>query len=96
MERINEVVSKFLQELSAKKAAFPGDSIDEGLKNILTKDELKHIRFNTFKSGTLYLAVDSSAMLYALTVRKQAVLDELKSQSAAIKDVKFRLGEVKG
>jgi len=95
MESIKNTLQSIMQGLVAKKAGVLLDGPEELLKKFLTKRELKHIKFNYFKRGVVNISVDSSSWLYQLNLQKQDLLAKLCGQSNKIKDVRFRLGEVK-
>jgi hypothetical protein len=94
MERIKETVNGFMRELQ-NKAAQGGESPEELLRKVLTKKELSHIKFNYFKSGVISLNVDSSAWLYSLSLEKEELVVRLKKYSAAVKDIRLRVGRIK-
>lgn len=94
MERIKDTLQKVMRGIEAKKKGLPADSPEALLKKFLTKKELKHIKFHYFKKGVLNLSVDSSSWLYQLSLQKRDLLAKLTQKSGAIKDIRFRLGEV--
>lgn len=67
----------------------------ELLKKVLTKKELGHIKINYFRKGILSINVDSSVLLYQLSLQKKRILAALGSESVQIKDIRFRIGEIK-
>ena len=69
MEEIKETITKVIQQLENKKIASGGGDIEEVLKKVLTKGEIKHIKIQYFHNGILGLAVDSSAWTYAVTLQ---------------------------
>ncbi|MFA5275562.1 MAG: DciA family protein [Candidatus Omnitrophota bacterium] len=95
MEAIKDTVTAVLMKLSAKKSNAPEDIPEEWLKKVLTKKELEHIKFKYLKKGLLALSVDSSSWLYMLSLEKEELLKELKKYSQEVKDINFRIGEVK-
>lgn len=68
--------------------------MDFFLKKHLTKRELSHIKINYFKKGILNINVDSSIWIYQLSLKKNALLIELRNDIAEIKDINFRLGKI--
>ncbi len=84
-----------MRGLAGKKKRLPADSPERLLKKILTKKELRHAWFNYFKKGILYISVDSSSWLYQLNLEKQGLLDKLSQKRAAIKDIRFSLGDLR-
>jgi hypothetical protein len=94
MERINETIAGFMRELQ-NKAVKGGENPEELLRKVLTKKELSHIKCNYFKSGVISLNVDSSAWLYSLSLEKEDLIARLKKYSAAVKDIRLRVGRIK-
>lgn len=95
IEPIKDTVHNLMQEWMVKK---PGASDDDPwvlLKKALTKRELRHIKFNYFRRGVLGLYVDSASWLYSLNLHKPDLLSKLSSKNQAIKDIRFRIGELK-
>lgn len=95
MEAIKDTVQNVIQAWEDKKR---GTSINDPqalLKKALTKKAGEHIKFNYFKKGILNVNVDSSSWLYSLTLQKENLLDKLRKKSPAIKDIRFRIGEIK-
>jgi len=95
MEAIKDAVYNVMQVLEIKKKKLPANSLEALLKKTLTKKELKHIKFNYFKKGVLNINVDSSSWLYHLSLQKQDLLAKFVQKSDAIKDIRFRLGEIR-
>ncbi len=95
MQAIKDTVASVMQNLAQKKSANAGNEPQEILRKVLTKKELGHIRFNYLKKGVLSLNVDSSSWLYSLSLKKEALLAKLGKKSKGIKDIRFRIGEVR-
>ncbi len=95
MEAIKDTIKNVMRGLKAKKIGPAADSPEALLKKFLTKKELTHIKFNYFKRGIVNISVDSSSWLYQLNLQKEALLGKFARQTKAIKDIRFRLGEVK-
>lgn len=81
--------------LKTGKPGFPVDTPEDFLKKILTKRESKHIKVNYFRKGVLGINVDSSSWLYQLSLGKEDLLLKLTTRFKEVKDIRFRLGEVK-
>ncbi len=92
MERIKDTINSVLQGLMDKKAPC-GVIPEEVVKKILTKKEYGHIKFNYFKKGVLGLSVDSSSWLYSLNLKKEGLLQKLKTDMPDIKNIRFFIGE---
>ena len=95
MEAIKDTVSSLMYGLLAKKTKGDKNNPEEWLKKILTKKELGHIKVNYFKGGVLNVSVDSSAWLYSLSLKKEAILESLKENHDSLKDIRFRIGETR-
>lgn len=95
MEQIKQTIAGIMQGLKRKKAGRGKDDPALWLKKALTKRELAHIKVNYFKKGVLGLNVDSSSWLYNFNLHKEALLAKLRKGSARVKDIRFRIGEVK-
>ena len=91
MEPIKETIGSLLKKLQEKSG--PGKAHPEDvLKNILTKRELGHIKVKYFKSGILYLSVDSSGWLFNFNLKKQELQDGLQAKLPEIKEIRMHLG----
>lgn len=80
--------------LAAKKTGSPGGHPEQWLKKALTKKELRHIKVKYFSKGVLGISVDSSAWLYILSLKKEELLNKLKQESPAVKNINLRIGEI--
>jgi len=94
MDAVKDIVKNVMQDLEAKKTALSRDDPRALLKKVLTKKELGHIKFNYFRKGVVNVSVDSSTWLYQLNLQKKIVLDKLIKESGAIKDIRFRIGDI--
>jgi len=94
MEAIKDTVLNVMQRLKTKKTGICDDDPRALLKKVLTKKELAHIKFNYFRKGILGLYVDSSSWLYSFSLKKEGLLLGLNKKSSAIKDIRFRIGEI--
>jgi hypothetical protein len=96
MEAIKETIKNVMRRLEAKKKA-PARQSDPGrlLKKVLSKKEQGHSKLNYFKRGTLDISVDSSTWLYHFSLKKEGLLERLSQKSGVIKNIRFRIGEVK-
>jgi hypothetical protein len=95
MELIKDTISVVIKALELKRLGVNGEGPEEWLKKVLTKKELRHIKFNYFKKGVIGLNVDSSSWLYNFTLQKDVLLAKLNRQSSAVKGIRFSLGEIK-
>lgn len=95
METIKDTVQNIIEDLKIKKKRSATGDPEALFKKSLTKAEVRHIKFNYFKRGIVNINVDSSSWLYHLSLRKEKLLAKLMQRSAAIKDIRFRLGEIR-
>jgi hypothetical protein len=96
MEEIKNTILQVMQRLDTKRKTLDKDKPDAILKHIFSGKELKHVRLDYLKKGVLSLSVDSSSWLYYFSLHKEAVLKKLRGKSkAAIKDIRFYLGEIR-
>jgi predicted nucleic acid-binding Zn ribbon protein len=95
MEEIKATILEVMQELEARRQGVSKDSPEVSLKKIFTKKELGHIKINYLKKGILGIGVDSSAWLYQLNLQKDKLLNKIRKQPGKIKDIRFRLGQIK-
>ena len=95
MEQIKDTLKTVIENLTTKQKETVGSDVNGFLKKLLTKKELGHIRVNNFKKGILYINVDSSSWLYALSLRKKELVEKLRRSQAELKDIRFFLGETK-
>lgn len=94
-ERIKDTLQTIFKELTAKKQGFGKSHPEDWLKKALTKREQEHIKFYYFKKGILGVKVDSSGWLYKFSLEKARILSKLSRFSDEIKDIHFRIGEVR-
>ncbi|MCM8795602.1 MAG: DUF721 domain-containing protein [Candidatus Omnitrophica bacterium] len=96
MQRIKDTVEAIIKELETKnKTPLFMDEPEALLKKTLNPRQLRHIKFNYFKKGILNISVDSPIWLYQLSLEKENLLAKLRQKSTAIKDIRFRLGEIR-
>ena len=95
MERIKDTIQSVFKELTAKKQGFGKSHPEDWLKKTLTKRELEHIKFNYFRKGILGVKVDSSSWLYKFNLDKTKILSKLTKLSGEIKDIHFRIGDLR-
>ena len=94
MERIKDTIRAVMSGLKAGKPVVAAGAPEEALKKILTKRELKHIKFNYFRRGVMGVSVDSSSWLYQFNLQKEDLSRRLVKERIEIKDIRFRLGDV--
>lgn len=92
MEVLKDIITDLMQGLKSKKR--PQDDPASFLAAALPKKELPHVKFRYLRKGILGITVDSSSRLYHLNLKKQALLARIEKRSAAVKDIRFYLGEM--
>jgi len=94
MEFLKNTIDEVMRNIASKKMDSSGAGPQEWLKKALTKKELGHIKVKYFSRGVLGLSVDSSAWLYILSLKKEELLDKLKKDNPALKNINLRIGEI--
>ena len=79
-------VTKTLGSRSSKR-----EKIDGSWQKAVGKKRAPHTKISTFENGTLTLAVDSSSILYELTLEKRALLGKLQKEFGTEKVKEIRL-----
>lgn len=94
MEPIKSAINELMRSLTANNEQAAGRDPEALLKKLLTKRELKHIKFKYFRKRIFGIIVDSSAWIYQLNLKKESLLSGLRNDIKEIKDIRFHLGEV--
>lgn len=95
--QLKDTINIFLKNIKANNKVGL-DDLEIIFKKTLDKHVLKHIKFISLKNDVLKIKADSSVWLYELNLRKPDLLNTLKDEGpelAAIKDIKFFIGELK-
>lgn len=95
MEQIKDTIKSVIDDWAKNKKGPRERPIDGLLKKILTKKELRHIKFNYFKKSVLYLTVDSPVWLHQFNLHKEKLKSALKKDLAELKEIRFFIGELK-
>ncbi|KPK42952.1 MAG: hypothetical protein AMJ78_00385 [Omnitrophica WOR_2 bacterium SM23_29] len=77
MESIRDTIERVVEGWQDKQQKGTGDIIREGLKQYLTRQEQRHIKYYSLKESRVTLGVDSSAWLYLLNLKKRQLLKNL-------------------
>jgi len=94
MELLKYTLDQVMAGLAVKKTSTVDAGPEQWLKKALTKKELGHIKVKYFNKGILGLSVDSSAWLYALSLKKEELLSKLQKENPKLKNINFRIGEI--
>jgi len=95
MEVIRDTIAQVMRGLEDKMQQNPQIDLWDLIKKILTKKELRHIKFRYFKKGVLGLDVDSSTWLYYLNAQRDDLLTRIGKYTDVIQDIRFYLGATK-
>jgi hypothetical protein len=96
MELIKRIVEKLLEDLQNKQKT-EGRHIVSLLGELLTKEEMRHIRVISFKEGILKINVNVPVFLYQLNLKRPFIFGRLREALGSgvdLKDVNFRAGEI--
>ncbi len=93
MEAIKETINNIMLVWGSKKNSANFYNFENLLNKLLTKKEIRHIKFNCFKKGILEIKVDSSNWLYYFNLKKNELLISIRKEIMDIKDIRFYLGD---
>ncbi len=93
-EQIGSTIAQLMDAWKHQRGGERDADPEELIKKILTKKEIGHIKIKSFRNGTVGIAVDSSAWLYTLGMRKAAIAAALRRGNPSVKDIRFFLGEI--
>jgi len=93
MEPIKLSLEEYMRKLAQRNAPGAQDNLYTHLGNVLTKNELRHIKLNYFRRGVVGIAVDSSSWLYHLNLKKADLLQHLRKQSQEVRGLRLYLGD---
>ncbi len=77
MEPIRITTQRLIRNWSAQGQTKTEDTLGNGLKKFLTKQEQKHITCYFLKDSRVILNLDSSAWLYLINLKKKQLLKNL-------------------
>jgi len=77
MEPIRTTIERLTKGWQGKKQKEKEDTLGEGLRKFLTKQEQRHIKYYSLKESQVILGVDSSVWLYMLNLKKRQLLRNL-------------------
>lgn len=95
MEAIKETVNNLMFVWGQKKKRADFYDFENLLNKLLTKKEIRHIKFNYFKKEILDIKVDSSNWLYYFNLKKKEIIEGIQREVSVVKDIRFHLGETK-
>jgi len=87
---IKKVLGKFLKK--AKEREKYQQEIEGILKSVLNKEETEHVRLVRIYKGQLILKSDSSSFTYEVSLKKDAILTEIKKSFPHIEGIKIKTG----
>ena len=89
MEHISQTLKGVIKGIAEKQSS-PANEVFRLFKASLASRERRHVKCSVLKNGVLTVNVDSSVWLYQLSFKKEDLLKKI-----GIKDIRFRIGEVK-
>ena len=94
---IKDVIKTVLVELEAKSDPKQKGIIDMWA-GIVGRNFKNHSRPASIRNRVLFVNVDGSSWLYMLTLKRQAILNDMRKAGIAcdkIKDIRFKIGKIK-
>ena len=89
MEHISQTLKGVIKGIGEKQSSSVNE-VFRLFKASLASRERRHVKCSVLKNGVLTVNVDSSVWLYQLSFKKEDLLKKI-----GIKDIRFRIGEVK-
>ena len=93
MDDIKDIVKKVFLDISSKTMA-EQKKLKETFEKVLKQNKISGAKISGFRDRHLFVDVDSSARLYQVNLIKNKILAELKSESADIEKISFKIGKV--
>ena len=90
-EKIKNIVENVLEHVKGKGDTFQKD-IDLAWDEVLTEEEKKHLKINSFENKYLFVKVSNSVWLYEIVVHhKEKILKAMKDHlgKETIKDIHY-------
>ena len=95
MELLKDRLNLILEGLKKNNKFLQQEEVFDLLKNAVSRKEFKHLKPIWFRDGILRVNVDSSAWLYQFSLKKDQILKSINDKSAIVKDINFRIGDIK-
>jgi predicted nucleic acid-binding Zn ribbon protein len=94
IEKFGNVLKDVISDIG-KKRRF-GEELEEAWKKAAGKRAASHTRTVSLRKARLVINVDDSGWLYELTLKKRELLVKIedKLKGRAIKEIRFRVGDV--
>ena len=93
MDGIQDIVKKVFGDISAK-TVLEQNTLSEIFEKVFKKNNISSAKISGLKNQHLFVEVDSSARLYQVTLIKNKILSELKSEFPGIDKISFKIGKV--
>lgn len=93
MDQIKDIVKKVFGDISTKTIA-EQKKLGDVFEKVLKDNHISGVKISGFKDGQLFVNVDSSARLYQITLIKNKILNDLKSELPDIEKILFKIGKV--
>ena len=93
MESIKDIIPQVIEELTVRK---PDDrnKIQRIWQNVTDVQTARHSALLDFSDGVLTVAVDSSARLYQMNLKRKKFLEQLQEEIPDIQQIQFKIGKV--
>ncbi|MCC6758028.1 MAG: hypothetical protein IT395_00175 [Candidatus Omnitrophica bacterium] len=93
MDDIKDIVKKVFLDISSKTIS-EQKKLEETFEKVLKQNKISGAKISGFRDRHLFVDVDSSARLYQVNLIRNKILAELKSGSADIEKISFKIGKV--
>ena len=93
MEQIKDIVGNVIEKLSSEKA-IPNQQMWEAWQAAVGKKFIKHTSIESFKDGKLLVNIDSSPLLFHLSLKRRRLLERLQKTDGQLKILELRMGKV--
>lgn len=93
MDDIKDIVKKVFVDISTKTIG-EQKKLSEIFEKVLKDNNISGAKISGFKDRHLFVNVDSSARLYQVTLIKNKILNEFKSELPDIEKISFKIGKV--
>ena len=93
MDDIKDIVKKVFLDISSNTIS-EQKKLEETFEKVLKQNKISVAKISGFRDRHLFVDVDSSARLYQVNLIRNKILAELKSGSADIEKISFKIGKV--
>lgn len=94
MDEIKDLVKGVFEKITSQRAD-QQKQLENLWQKVLDEKALKHTKLAGIKDGKILAYVDSPAWLYEMNLRKNGLLNKLKSEISPLEAIYFKLGKIK-